>query len=155
VARGPRHLLGGEAALATGINYLTALSLVCEVEDFSRFASAAHYMAFLGLVPREYFSCSWRLQGGITKTGNIHLRRLLVEAAWHYRTRCTSSKDLRLRRHSQPPEVVACAERASARLHRTYMRLVLGRGCKTQVAVTAVARELAGFIWGLPVDAVR
>jgi transposase len=138
-----------------GVNYLTALSLVCEVGDFKRFASAAHFMAFLGLVPREHSSGTKRLLGGITKTGNIHLRRLLVEAAWHYRTRCTPSKNLRLRRHGQPPEVVAYAERATARLHHKYMKLVLGKGRKTQVAVTAVARELSGFIWGLMVGAVR
>jgi transposase len=78
-----------------------------------------------------------------------------VEAAWHYRTYCSPSRDLRLRRHGQPPEVVAYAERAAARLHRKYMKLVLGKGRKNQVAVTAVAREPAGFIRGLMVSAAR
>jgi transposase len=122
---------------------------------FRRFASAAHFMAFLGLVPREHSSGTKRLQGGITKTGNTHLRRLLAEAAWQYRTRCAPSKDLRPRRLGQPPEVVACAERARARLHHHYMKLVLAKGRKTPVVVTAVARELAGIIWGLMVGDVR
>jgi hypothetical protein len=101
------------------------------------------------LVPQERSSGAKRLQGGITKSGNTHLRRLLVEAAWHYRTNHPPGKRLRERRQGQPPEVVAYANRAMARLHRKYVRLVLGRARKSQVAVTAVARELAGFVWGL------
>lgn len=137
-----------------GVEYLTALSLICEVGDFKRFATAAHFMAFLGLVPQEHSSGAKRLQGGITKSGNTHLRRLLVEAAWHYRTNHPPGKRLRERREGQPPEVVAYANRAMARLHRKYVRLVLGKGRKSQVAVTAVARELAGFVWGLMVGAI-
>jgi transposase len=156
MARGPRYASSvSKLRCLRGINYLTALSLLCEVGDFRRFASAAHFMAFLGLVPREHSSGTKRLQGGITKTGNTHLRRLLVEAAWHYRTRCTPSRDLRLRREGQPPELIAYADRAIARLHRKYMKLVIGKGRKTQVAVTAVARELAGFVWGLMVGAIQ
>ena len=137
-----------------GIEYLTALSLVCEVGDFKRFATAGHFMAFLGLVPREHSSGSRRLQGGITKTGNTHLRRLLVEAAWHYRFGSPPGKRLRERRVGQSPEVIAYANRAMARLHRKYMRLVMDKNRKSQVAVTAVARELAGFVWGLMVGAI-
>jgi transposase len=154
MATSPRYLLAvSKLRCLRGIDYLTALSLVCEVGDFKRFATAAHFMAFLGLVPREHSSGTKRLQGGITKTGNTHLRRLLVEAAWHYRYGSPPSKQLRERRAGQPPEVIAYANRAMARLHRKYMRLVMDKNRKSQVAVTAVARELAGFVWGLMVGA--
>lgn len=154
MATSPRYAAAvAKLRCVRGINYLTALSLICEVGDFKRFATAAHFMAFLGLVPREHSSGSKRVQGGITKSGNTHLRRLLVEAAWHYRYNHPPGKELRERRAHQRPEVVAYANRAMARLHRKYLRLVMGKGRKSQVAVTAVARELAGFVWGLMVGA--
>jgi transposase len=155
LATSPRYAAGvAKLRCLRGIDYLTALSLICEVGDFKRFAMAGHFMAFLGLVPQEHSSGSRRAQGGITKAGNTHLRRLLVEAAWHYRTNRPAGKGLRERREGQPAEVVAYANRAAARLHRKYVRLVLGKGRKSQVAATAVARELAGFIWGLMVGAI-
>lgn len=155
MAANPRYASGvAKLRCLRGIDYLTALSLVCEVGDFKRFATAAHFMAFLGLVPREHSSGTKRVQGGITKSGNTHLRRLLVEASWHYRHASHPGKTLRQRREGQPPDIVAYANRAMTRLHHKYMKLVMGKGKKGQVAVTAVARELAGFIWGLMVGAV-
>jgi transposase len=153
MAANPRYAAGvGKLRCLRGIDYLTALSLICEVGDFKRFATAAHFMAFLGLVPREHSSGTKRVQGGITKSGNTHLRRLLVEASWHYRHTSRPGRTLRQRREGQPADVVAYANRAMTRLHRKYIKLVKGK--KSQVAVTAVARELAGFIWGLMVGAV-
>jgi transposase len=134
-----------------GIDYLTALSLVCEVGDFRRFDKAEQFMSFLGIVPGEHSSGSTRHQGGITKAGNVHLRKLLVESSWHYRYPASASASLIRRRTGQPAEVVAYADRALRRLQKKFSRLVNGKSKSTQVAVTAVARELAGFVWGLMV----
>ncbi len=144
----------GRLRCLRGIDYLTALSMVCEIGDFRRFASAEQFMAFLGLVPSEHSSGSRRRQGGITKTGNNHIRRLLVESSWHHRYQRPPSKALRRRREGQSEEVVVYADRAMRRLAKKFHRLV-GRGKSSQVAVTAVARELAGFVWGLMVDRVE
>lgn len=131
-----------------GIEYLTALSCVVEVGDFSRFPTAASFMAYLGLVPSEHSSGDKRRPGGITKAGNAHLRRLLVEASWHYRYPTDISKRLRARRAGQPAALIAYANKAIRRLRKKYFTLALKRNKKSTVAVTAVARELAGFIWG-------
>ncbi len=105
-------------------------------------------MAFVGLVPREYSSGGKEKRGGITKTGNGHVRRLLVEAAWSYRHRPALGPRMREAVHDQPAAVKEYANKAQVRLHRRFTRL-LGRGKKSQLAVTAVARELCGFVWGL------
>ena len=103
-------------------------------------------MGFTGLVPSEYSSGATQKRGGITKTGNAHLRRVLVEAAWHYRHRpaishrCASDSAPRRRPR------FACAWSAQHRLHARYRRL-LARGKSPQLAVTAVARELSAFVW--------
>jgi len=144
----------GRLRCLRGINYLTAVAMVSEIGDFRRFASAEQFMAFLGLVPSEQSSGTRRRQGGITKTGNRHIRRLLVESSWHYRYQRPPSKALRRRREGQPEEVVVYADRAMRRLAKKFHRLV-ARGKSSQVAVTAVARELSGFIWGLMVDRVE
>ena len=130
-----------------GVKTLTALSFVADIGDFHRFASAGQFMAYLGLVPSEHSSGNKRRQGGITKAGNSHLRRLLVEAAWHYRSYHPSSRTLIERRRGVDPQILSYANRAGRRLSRKYMHLVL-RGKRSQVAVTAVSRELAGFLWG-------
>jgi transposase len=130
-----------------GINYLTALALICEVGDFKRFPSAQSFMAYLGLVPCEQSSGGRRWQGGITKAGNGYLRRLLIEAAWHYRYKPGVGQKLLEKRAGQSAELVAYADKAMRRLHQKYIRIVM-RGKSTKQAVTAVARELAGFIWG-------
>jgi transposase len=137
-----------------GINYLTALALICEVGDFKRFPSAQSFMSYLGLVPRERSSGSHRWQGGITKAGNGYLRRLLIEAAWHYRYKPGVGQTLLEKRQGQSAELVAYADKAMRRLHHKYMGIVMG-GKTTKQAVTAVARELAGFIWGAMTDRIR
>ena len=136
-----------------GIKTLIALSFVTDIGDFRRFANARQFMAYLGLVPSERSSGNKRRQGGITKAGNAHLRRLLVEAAWHYRSYHPSSRDLTERRRGVEAAVLSYANRAGRRLNRKYMHLVL-RGKRSQVAVTAVSRELAGFLWGAMTDQV-
>jgi len=103
-------------------------------------------MGYLGLVPSELFLERPSSSGGAHEAGNTHARRVLIEAAWHYRHRPALSA--RLTRHSadQPPAVVTEAWRAQHRLHRRYRHLV-GHGKRPTVAVTALARELAGFVW--------
>lgn len=129
-----------------GIDDLTALTIAAELGDPRRFATAPRTMAFVGLVPSEHSSGTKRAQGGITKTGNAHLRRVLVESAWHYRHHPFVSAAVRARQKGAPAEVIARAWTAQHRLHRRYQRLV-ARGKPKQHIVTAVARELTGFVW--------
>jgi len=133
-----------------GIDYLTALSFVCEIGDFSRFGHAEAFMAYLGVIPREYSSGEKRRQGSITKSGNAHLRNLLIESSWHYRYKSAPSKRLNERREGQPAAIIAYADKAMMRLQRKFYHLLL-KGKTKQTAVTAVARELAGFVWGMMV----
>jgi transposase len=129
-----------------GIDDLTALTIAAELGDPRRFATAPSTMAFVGLVPSEHSSGTKRAQGGITKTGNAHLRRVLVEAAWHYRHHPFVGDALRRRQRGAPGTVIAQAWTAQQRLHRRYRRLA-ARGKPKQHVVTAVARELTGFVW--------
>ena len=129
-----------------GIDDLTALTIAAELGDARRFATAPSIMAFVGLVPSEHSSGTKRAQGGITKTGNAHLRRVLVESAWHYRHHPFVSATLRARQKGAPAEAIARAWTAQQRLYRRYQRLA-ARGKPKQHVVTAVARELTGFVW--------
>jgi transposase len=129
-----------------GIDTVTAVSLVAELHDFRRFRSPRDLMGYLGLVPSENSSGESRQRGAITRTGNNHVRRLLVEAAWHNRHRPSVGLPLKHRRANQPQRVIAIADRAQNRLHRRYVRLV-ARGKPPTKAIVAVARELTGFIW--------
>ena len=131
-----------------GVATRTALTLIAEVGDLRRYAKASQFMSATGLVPSEHSSGGQRRQGAITKTGNAHLRHVLVEAAWHYRHRPGPSRDLARRRQGQPLPVLAIARKAEARLHRKYQRL-MQRGKRSTQAVVAVARELAGFLWSV------
>jgi transposase len=131
-----------------GIDTLTAVGLCAEVGDFERFANAGQLMSYLGLVPSEATSGQQRRQGSITKTGSAHARRLLVEAAWHYRKRPAIGKKLSERQDGQPPEAVAIAWSAQQRLHRVWTRLEQRAKRRTVIAVAA-ARELAGFCWAI------
>lgn len=131
-----------------GVATRTALTVIAEVGDLRRFAKASQFMGATGLIPSEHSSGEKRRQGAITRTGNAHLRRVLVEAAWHYRHRPGPSRDLARRRQGQPLAVLAIARKAEARLHRKYQRLIQ-RGKRSTQAVVAVARELAGFIWAI------
>ncbi len=139
-----------------GIDTATAITLVGELHDVRRFPSARELMAYLGLVPSEYSTGLSRYRGSITKTGNRHARRVLVETAWHYRHRAKSGETLRQRRHGQPARVIALADRAQERLSRRYRHL-LERGKPAQKVVVAIARELVGFLWAalVPVTAVE
>jgi transposase len=130
-----------------GIDTLIALSVICEIGDFRRFASAGAFMSFLGIVPREHSSGQSRRQGRVTKAGNGHLRRLLTEAAWHYRFKNPVSVRLAARRAGCSASVVFYADKARLRLQKKFSSL-LWQGKSAQVAVTATARELSGFIWG-------
>ncbi len=134
-----------------GVDSLTAVTVLLEVLDFRRFPGPRPLMSFVGLVPSEHSSDGKGARGRITKTGNAHLRRVLVEAAWHYQHRPRLSAALRARRAGQPPAVVAVAEQAEQRLHRRFARLV-ARGKRSTLAATAVARELCGFLWAVMVQ---
>lgn len=130
-----------------GIDTLTAMTIVAELHTFGRFTSPRGLMAFLGLVPSEHSSGANKRQGSITKAGNSHVRRVLVEAAWNYRHR-PGTAALKKRREGQSPRVIAIADRAMTRLYRRYSRMTSARVPAPKAAV-AVARELVGFIWAV------
>ncbi len=131
-----------------GVAEVTAISLVAEVGKFSRFRSPKQLMAYAGLVPREYSSGSSRWQGGITKTGNTHVRFTVTESAWSYRHKPALKGALRKRQEGKNPQAQMIAWKAPDRLHREYFRMV-SRGKESSMAVTAVARELLGFVWAI------
>ena len=128
------------------IDTLTAVGLAVELHNFERFTAARRLMSFIGLIPGEHSSGDKRRQGSITKTGNSHVRRLLIQAAWNYRHRPALTPALRNRRAGQSPRTIALADRAMQRLYRRYQQMTL-RGVLPQKAVVALARELAGFVW--------
>ena len=133
-----------------GIRTHTALSLIVETGDFKRFAKGNTYAAFLGLTPGEHSSSTSIKRTGISKAGNTHLRMLLTEAA---KGICkgrvgAKSKELRSRQSGQSAEVIAYADRANERLRSKYYRMIR-HSKKQNVAVAAIARELACFIWGM------
>jgi transposase len=130
-----------------GIKTLTAMTLVAEIDDIRRFRSPGALMAYFGLVPMECSSGDRQRRGPITKAGNIHARRLLVEAAWNNHHRSGADLILRRRRQGQPPEVVAIALKAQHRLYKKFWRLDHKK--HRHVAITAVARELCGFVWAI------
>jgi transposase len=138
----------GRLSALRGISTLGAMVLIGELLDLKRFESPRQLMAFVGITPSEYSSGEQRRLGGITKTGNSHVRRILIEASWSYRHRPALGLKARRLLADQPPDVVAIAKKAQQRLHSRYTRLV-SRGKKSQVAVTAVARELCGFVWAM------
>ena len=137
-----------------GIKTHTALSVIVEVGDFQRFVSARKFAGYLGLVPGQHSSGDDRNGLGITKAGNTHVRRLLVESAQSY-TRGKigyKSRVLRSRQAGNSPQVINYADRANERLRRRYYKMVLKDGKKYNIAKTAIARELACFIWGMMTD---
>lgn len=129
-----------------GIDTVTAMTVVAELHDIRRFKSPRELMAYLGLVPSEHTSAEKHRRGGITKAGNSHVRRILVEASWQSRHKPSIGAGLRARRRGQPAKVIAIADRAMSRLHRRYWSLTM-RGKPHNVATIAVCRELVGFIW--------
>ena len=128
-----------------GIDTLTAILLLAELHDVQRFPTARALMAYLGLVPGEHSSGERHRRGAITKTGNALARRLVVEAAWHYRHRPGVGRGLAARRRGQPGRVIALSDKAQRRLCRRFRRLAEHK--PGPVAAVAVARELVGFVW--------
>jgi transposase len=131
-----------------GISTLAAMVILSEVYDLRRFATASQFMAFLGVVPSEHSSGQKQRRGGITKTGNSRVRRILVEAAWAYRHYPKVTSRQRRMFAQQPPAIADVCRKANLRLTRRFQRLE-ARGKKSPVAMTAIARELAGFVWAV------
>lgn len=150
VAVAPEKLRALIAALQglRGIAKLSAATIACEVGEFSRFSGATQLMAYAGVVAREHSSGTKVQRGGITKTGNAHLRRIVVEASWAYRHQPAVRGRLRERQKGMRDEVIEIAWKAQHRLHSRYRKL-MARGKSKPVAMTAVARELLGFIWAI------
>jgi len=134
-----------------GIATHTALGLLAEIGDFRRFAAPRELMSYLGLTPSEYSSGDQQHRGHITKTGNRHARRLLVEAAWHYQHPARLSKRIATNRRHVPAQVSSRAWQAQIRLHHRH-RTLTSNGKRPTVATVAVARELCGFIWAAMTD---
>jgi transposase len=147
-AEGPWAELVGKLRCLRGVDTLTALGIICEIGDFHRFETAQEFMSFVGLVPSERSSGERRAQGSITKAGNAHVRRLLVEAAWNARRRPQVGYELARRQRGQGPTVVERAWRCQQRLYRRWWRMA-ARGKPNQKIVVACARELAGFVWAI------
>jgi transposase len=129
-----------------GIDTITAISIVAELHDWRRFSSPRALMAYLGMIPSEHSSGGQERRGALTKAGNGHVRRLLIETAWHYRHRPAVRGRLRKRRQGQPAHVIGLADRAQQRLYARYRRL-LERGKPHNKIVVAIGRELVGFLW--------
>jgi transposase len=132
-----------------GVSSLTGLALAVEIGDWDRFTGNT-ISSFVGLVPSEYSSGSSRAQGSITKTGNTHVRRLLVEAAWHHRVRYRVGKTMRDRWDLAPAAARARGDEGNRRLHQRWVKFIERRKRPT-IANVAIARELAGWCWSLAV----
>jgi len=132
-----------------GVDFIAAITLIAELGDLSRFAHPKALMKYLGLVPSEYSSGNTRRLGPITKTGNKHARRILVEAAWTYRFNPRVSRPIEVRQEGQPKAIREIAWRAQLRLAYRFRKLNAGRKMTQNKCCVAVARELAGFIWDI------
>jgi transposase len=130
-----------------GVGLVTAMTLVTEVIDFSRFRTARALMSYFGLVPKENSSGETRKQSGITKTGSSHARRVLVEAAWKYMHKPALGAELKRRQEGVSKEVQAHSWKAQLRLHKKYWSIALSK--HRGKAAVAVARELTGFVWAI------
>lgn len=142
-----KEVIGALQALR-GIAKVSAVTIVAEVGQLSRFPTARQLMGYSGTVASEHSSGERTRRGGITKTGNAHLRRIVVEAAWSQRFSPILSKALKLRQEGLDPDVQEIAAKARHRLHSRYMKL-MAKGKNKQQVVTAVAREMLGFIWAI------
>lgn len=130
-----------------GFKTHAAMVLATELGDVRRFESPRQLMAYVGLVPREHSSGDRRQLGGITKAGNSRVRHILIQSAWHYRKRPAVGATLRRRQRGQDPSVIAHAWKCQHRLYGLFHRLAVRK--PSQVAATAVARELVGFLWAV------
>jgi len=149
--RGPWCQLVARLRCLRGIDSLTAFALAAEIGDFNRFKSAEEVMAFVGLVPSERSSGEKRRQGSITKVGNSHVRRLLVESAWHARRHPKVGYELARRQRGQDAALIERSWRCQQRLYQRWQRMA-GRGKPQQKIVVACARELAGFVWAIATE---
>jgi len=131
-----------------GVQFTAAVTMVAEIGDLTRFDSPRELMKFLGLIPSEYTSADRRRQGSITKAGNTHARRALVEGAWAYRYPAKVSRHLQLRLENQPKRIQDISWKAQVRLCKRYRQLI-ARGKHANVVTVAIARELAGFLWAI------
>ena len=131
-----------------GVPFTVAVTLVAEMGDLTRFDTPRELMKFLGLIPSEYSSGEQRRQGSITKAGNSHARRVLVEGAWAYRSPAKVSRHLQLRLETQSKIIQDISWKAQVRLCKRYRRLV-ARGKHANVVTVAIARELAGCMWAI------
>jgi len=139
-----------------GVRFTVAVTAIAELGDLTRFEKPRQLMSFLGLHPSEHTSGPRRRLGGIAKTGNGHARRALVEGAWAYRFPARVSKQIQARQENLPEAVRDIAWRAQVRLCKRFQKMV-GRGKNVNLVVTAIARELAAFMWAIarqvPVEA--
>jgi transposase len=131
-----------------GIDTVSAMTILAEFGDLRRFATAPQLMAAIGLVPAEHSTGDKTVRLPITKAGNAHVRRIAVEAAWHYQRRSSVGRTVARRRKDQPRELLDIARRCDLRLNRKFQRMT-SRGKRSTVAAVAVARELIGFIWAI------
>jgi transposase len=131
-----------------GVQFTVAVTTVAELGDLTRFDNPRQLMKFLGLIPSEYSSGERRRQGSITKAGNTHARRALVEGAWAYRYPAKVSRHLQLRLETQPKAIQDISWKAQVRLCKRYRRLI-ARGKHANQVVVAIARELVGFMWAI------
>lgn len=148
-----RAVMNGLQALR-GVAEMVAITLVAELGTFSRFQGAKQLMAYSGLVPSEFSTGERRIQGAITKTGNAHLRRVIVESAWSYQFRPWMGGEILKRQKGLSAEVREIAWKAQNRLHLRYQKL-LARGKNKQQIVTSIGRELLGFIWAIGIAIER
>jgi transposase len=144
-----RAVIQGLQALR-GVARISAVTIVAELGEITRFGNARQLMAYGGIVASEDSSGERTRRGGITKTGNAHVRRVVVEAAWAYRHRPGIGVTLRKRQEGVSEEVKEIAWKAQHRLHAKYGKL-MAKGKNKGVVVTAVARELLGFLWAIGV----
>jgi len=149
IAASPEYApLVAALSVLRGVDRLTAMTVLVELGDLRRFETAPQLMAALGLVPGEESTGDKVKRLSITKTGNAHVRRVVVEAAWQYQRVIRNGARIKRRRKGQAAELIAIAEKCEDRLHRRFVRLT-SRGKLSTVAAVAVARELAGFIWAI------
>jgi transposase len=156
VAAAPEAMREVIAALQAlrGVAKVSAVTIVAELGQISRFERAVQLMGYGGMVSREHSSGEKVRRGAITKTGNAHLRRIVVEAAWSYRHQPAKGAMLRKRQEGLSEDVKEIAWKAQHRLHQRY-RVLLGKGKNKQKVVTAIGRELLGFIWSIGITVER
>ena len=131
-----------------GVQFLAAVTLIAELGDLTRFTTPRQLMSYLGLVPSEHSSGERRRPGAITKTGNSHARRVLVEGAWAYRYPAKVSRHLQLRLEKVPKPIQEISWKAQVRLCKRYRRLI-ARGKQVNQVVVAIARDMAAFVWAI------